>query len=944
MKAEFGSLPTDVAEYVFFPLSHLFRQARSLPSKALELSLRCLQVLLGGLWCRDVQSEAHLQLLKLLTYLITGPYSSGSTYCPDEGVLLAALGCLGHLFNSDASGPYSDTFPLSQRRELILGYVTSTLIDCVSHPSNDISVAASKTLTGVILAIQSRALLRKFTPGIMSTIIKFLQPSTWSTRSSQAVVAILSVLESLLFKVLAVDDKPSIDFNSTFSATEAPNDQDDWLSVSYTHIRHALLSVLQIKALRRSAVTEGLFDLCYSLLSSFHSSLDSLMATLLETLLELSSVGGNADDHQRRLTRLTKLLTIQPSLTPLFKGILRRWLLRMSRLVVSHDTVLFHEHLGNIVAAYEVAKAAEVDIDILNTDLTAGVLESATTVLDIDAVTPISPILTDASDASHHDQFRIRLQDPDNVVDMRLITRRHCGNLEQLGLFIKALLHSQSLTSVELYLAKSIAISDERPSLAHLWISSRIIGASFQQGIPLNRHTAERGSFFNSIYSSSLKILATSSLEPTTDWRMRVIALEIVALYASMKGTMFRAELVDGLYPVIESIASSNPQLRECAWICINSVSQCCGYTSPTDLVLQNADYIINSVALKMNISSISLEAPRVLAMMVRICGNTIVPYLDDTIDSVFSTLTAYHGYSQLVEALFDFLSTVVSVSGKSRLAENNLPLYRTMRSSQGDSSPIAELVKAFLIDPYSGHDAGLTPGRMAMSEDEGSAKDHTAFQKLPSVSSEILTNAASVRSIVAFGQHYLTHDSPILRCQILRLMGQSCDVLYNDENRFLPLVHEIWPVVVGRLYDFEASVCIAACSTITSIVRHAGEFMQTRIEDEWIGLSCLYSQKCKNLERDKYGRHNRAQSYYIWDALTATLCDVVGNIEIKNDMEDSIVVMLMPYYFSRDDVRCALDSLNQDAIWLRKWLNDELEDFESQPHVGGHIFLDPTA
>ena len=929
VKAEVGYLPENIAEYVFFPLSHLFRRARSLPSEALELSLRCLQVLLAGSWCRDVQSEAHLQLLQFLTYLINNPRSSDSIPCPDEAVVLAALRCLRHLLTPDASSPRSNPITTSQSRELILAHVTSILIDCVSHSSNDISTAASETLKNVFLAVQEKEILRKFTPGIMSTTTRYLQPSTWSRRSSQSFVAALSMLETLLSIILVPDDQRKADQNSTQNGY-------DWLKGCLPQMQYALLSVLRIKTLKRNAVTDGLYTFCYLLLSLPHNSFENLTATILETLLELSCMD-KEENHQQRTSSSAKLMTLQPQLIPIFKDMLHRWLMTMSSLVLSHDTAVFQEHMGKIAMAYEVAEAAEIDLSILDTDLIVQVLNSATAVLDTDIATFTPLLLTDTTRATDTERTPIQSQDLSTFIDLPLHKSRHSESLEELGRFVKALLYRRSLSSLESYLAKSTGIADERLRLAHLWIFSRIMHASLQQGLRPSHHLAEHLSFYTNTYNTSLEVLATSSLEPPPDWRIHALALEIVAIYALIQGSMFRPELLGGLYPVVESLATSNLQLRESAWLCIRIVSRACGYDSPNELILQNVDYLINSVALKMNISAISLEAPKALVMMIRICRDAIVPYLDDIIDSTFSTLAAYHGYPQLVEALFDFLSIVISVSAESKTLKAESRVQRTM----GDS--ITELVKVLQIEPHFDHGINTARAAMAIPEDKNSPEDCSIAQ-MDAITVGTRTNSTTVLSIVTVSQHYLTHDSTNLRCQILKLVGRSCGVLYTDESRFLPLIHEIWPVVVRRLYDSEASVCIAACSAIADIVRYAGQFMQMRIEDEWSDLSHLYLQKSKNLEQEKSGSRGRGQAFYTWEALTAMLCSLIGNIQISANIEDEIVEMLLPYYDSRDDVRYTLDSLNEDAIWLRKWLSDAPKDLKSQPQVVGYMFQSSIA
>ena len=951
IKLEAGIFDINVAEYVFFPLSHLFRQAVSLPSKVLELALRCLEVLLPNTWCLDVDSEIYHQLLMLLTFLIDGNQSSSRAYGPSEEVILAALSCLKQFFKPQASQFYHRSVAVSKASLTVLGHVVTVILNIVTHSSNELSSVASETLNTVILSIQSKEVLRNFTPGILSTITRLLQPSAWAKLSSRSIVSALHALNCLLPKVLVRGSKSKPSSGNSNRGQQLRGVEDDWLRSNLPQAQNALSSILRIKKLDKEAVNESLYKFCSTMLSTCNDTMESLTTTLLETLIEVSSLGSQKD-NQERTSYLANQMIVQVQLSPLLKDILHRWLMAMPRLVVSHDQSASRRHINNIAVCYEIARQAAIDLGILNMDMITQVLDSVTALLDTNNPESTPILLTESREAIYGNHMHVRPQTTCTMFHLPLSGIGSGETLEMLGHLLQDFTAQDASSFLESQLLKSLSTIDGKSRLANLWLSSSIL--DFRSPMLSNKFHEEEDKarliFNDALYSTAIETLTRSSFEPCPDWRMQAISLQIVAKFAIKEGPSFRSGLVESLYPVIESLASSNPQLREYAWLCVRVITQACEYTSANELLTENIDYLINSIALKLNISAVSLEAPRVLGMVVRMCGDTIIPFLNDIIESVYSTLEIYHGYPQLVEALFDFLATVISINLKPKTSH----LIRKSGQIKGKSNiaciSIMELIGVLQPGSRVDHEIEQQPHPLSQSDDgnpnQGTcvptreAQNNIAIGIDTSLSRPM--NFTTVQSIVSFGQHYLTHDSLSLRCQILNLTGQSCGILYTDENRFLPLVNELWPMVAKRLYDPEASVCIAACAAISEFGIYAGDFIRSRVMEEWLDILRLFRQSIKSLKQEKDGTGDRSKpAYQKWDALVTMLCSLIDSVNFGYALEDDLIEMLEPFYCRREDVRCTLDNMNQDAVWLRQNRGDVRSNICEQPQLEGYMFID---
>src|SRR5699024_5956678 len=109
-----------------------------------------------------------------------------------------------------------------------------------------------------------------------------------------------------------------------------------------------------------------------------------------------------------------------------------------------------------------------------------------------------------------------------------------------------------------------------------------------------------------------------------------------VALQAQQLGEAFRPELVDALYPVLQLLASGNSNLQNHAMTCLNILTTACNYGDTSTMVIENVDYLVNAVGLKLNTFDVSPYPPQVLLMMIKLCGARLIAYLDDLIGSIF--------------------------------------------------------------------------------------------------------------------------------------------------------------------------------------------------------------------------------------------------------------------------------------------------------------------
>ena len=950
-------LDRKLGDYVFFPLSHLFRQAAKLPARVITLTLKCLYVLISSGWCRSAGKELRKQIIILLGYLADGSLTGAKPRLVDEDVTLSALHCLRSLYEQqeDFSGAAMQNIDADTLSAL--GYtVTITLGRLNDGPSGTVKIAAAEALYTLISSTTDRNTLCSFLPGITSSISKVLQPRSSSKEPHKVLGSSLRSLSLLIRKTLASN---LLSRAHEHEITRGQQFGNEWIQVTSGQIKIALATILHLRYHEHVEVVDAMFDLSIGILRDSREALAITVTMMLETALIICS-DRSGETVSSKMKVLHDMIGSDMELLGTLQLVVHDWVTSLPRLMQSNDIVKQRRQINQISVAYRIAGGLGSNMAVLDHEVVEKLRESVGAAIRLSDTSTKSSVQEDPDRNS--DLIQIM---PGKVpalvfepVQISGSSQKEAFNeMERLIRDLDSLSASASLRRNLIESLQSTSISDH---LACLWLASRLMTATqhppdnFETNMDYLQDIINTNNQFGEIvYSHCVKLLSSpASDDGGDDWRLLAIALEVIAFRSSYTGQNFQPELVDTLYPVLQCLGSGNATLQQHAVTCLNILAKTCGYNTTSDLVIQNVDYVVNSIALRFNAFDLRPQGPQVLLMMIRICGPTLIPYLDDLIESVFSALASFHGYPRLVKLLFVLLETLVDESSKNskRVA------------SEGARHPISLLPSSSIPDvalflqqtsPHSNMNSfqevnieGL--GALdAKNTDTDFVDSGLDYQRTSPTSSSEESKVACktyslVQSIVQVGQYYLTHDSPAIRRQILNLTNRSCKALCHDENKFLPLINEVWPLTVKRLYDSQPYVSVAAAQTICTIIRYAGDFMSTRINDEWPNIQALYWQVHARKGLEQQGRHFTS-AYQICDALVALCCQIIESVRVTADTEDELIHMLSPYALSRQDVRMALECLNPDALWLtsqaRTLVDSDVPEL-TLPQLEGYNFL----
>lgn len=858
-----SALDEKLAEYAFFPLSHIFNETQRLPARCLELAVQSLRILVAHGWRQRLSPAMGKQLIILLTLIVGGsPSKAEEKRLPkpkvQEELATAGYNCLHAIFDV-LEGPVAE-------RTIFHEIGTATVVDqtvyillegLLDERSDELCLAAARALQALYSRITDRVVLASIMPRTVSALVKVVKPTTQARRSYQLLRTSLQILAYLLRAVL--NDK----IVTVSENTVTVQSQDDkmaldnsWLKATTAQIKLALANVIQIRRHQRPEVQTSLMDLSLMVIEECQVTLKESISMMAETIVVLA--GNEEEGPNQAFDTLLYVSTTYPVVLDSLKESLHNWLTSFPRIMQSNDETAKQWGIRQISTVYQVLSQAQAQSEILTSSLATGLCDSVGAVLKLDANDSESVVLADAGNLS------LDVLDPGSRTTtfppVLLEHRSQEQTLKDMRSMIARLNSSESGNEITRLIVNQLHATSDSAVVAPFWLALTSLRAQSKATAGFDdlivndfvEHTPtriKRSGMIEELYYVSLTILNDLPADGSGDWRTLALALEAVALQAQQLGEAFRPELMDALYPTLQLLASNNRSLQQHAMACLNILTTSCNYPDASSMIIENADYLVNSVALKLNTFDVSPYPPQVLYMMVKLCGARLIPYLDDLVDSIFGILDLYHGYPKLVEMMFRTLASIVEEGAKK-------PSLLTIDDGRENGPQDSEKTQYqhLLVSGVAADIASRKSKQSLMAEEDEQidakishptkpwSETYEKPEQKPESIEELLSKAESDESlpppkepddaekplskthslllhIVKSIPLHLSSPSAYLRRSLLSILTEVLPTLSQNENSFLTLINDLWPSVASRIV-FPSSLSSSKSPTNTLTTR----------------------------------------------------------------------------------------------------------------------------
>jgi TELO2-interacting protein 1 len=846
------------------------------------------------------------QLLILMSLLAGGSPASPKEDAPSEELISSCFECMDALFQCMGRAD-SRIFDETGAKTVVDQCVYLLLEAITDNPSENVRLSAVKALQSLHAQISSRVLLASLLPRTVSALTQTLKPSTQVRRTHRVLVAVLQLLETTLRAVLA--DSVAINTSTwqtegrdlVMRESEASEDStildDKWLKATASQVKLALANVVKLRNHARPEVRNALFQMCLMICEECSKTLSESLQLAIETMTILA----NQDETspvKSEMTTLRHLVLSNAELAEILSNSFDAWINALPRVMQGIDDRPKRQILRQLATAFQLLLDSDQASDLLDDLLAANLVDSVSAAVEVASKKPIQAVSEPPSSLQ-----LTKLEEMVQVDSFEPVLLEHNSqseSLSELQTLITQIRQSGAREPLTRSIMSRIDQASGNQQLSALWLTLCLLKQEGKPQLSMSDLVELPESYdtapylISDVYSITLPyLLESSNPSSSIDWRLSALALESTILQASQLGQSYRPELIDTLYPILSMLGHTEPRLRSQAITALNLLARSCEYPNTAMMLVENVDYLINSIALKLNTFDISPQGPQVLLMMLRLCGARLIPYLDDLIGSIFAALDNFHGYPRLVQLLFEVLSVVVDEAARDPALAitdgKEEPRHRKIAHRPSMLEDILEDIRAHRrrrerreagdddYDPRQSApqrpwnskldgpqerkgDYDDEDGELKENEDAGSNQAIEEKEKPLSKPHNLLLSIA--RSAIP----HLSSPSPSVRLTLLQLLTRVSPVLARDENSFLPLINDIWPAILPRLFSIESRntiaegqepddpvyVNVAAADTISAICGGAGDFMSSRIEDIFPRLEKLYTKVWAEVEKDR--------------------------------------------------------------------------------------------
>lgn len=811
-----------------------------------------------------------------------------------EEVKTASISCLHTLFKAaknslETDEALKDTIRGPKLRPL-LGHTATVLLDNIKGKTSRLPILKLEALSALSILytslLGSGQTVASFLPLTASTLSRALSAAPGTTHH-RILIAILELLRETLSLVMndALEASPRHPQTNEMYYTDM---NESWYKATKAQVKIALEGFFPfLRSHDHPLVRQAMVEFCETLISHCSGTLDTCQSLFLETILSLQhdsfpAVRGRAITALQRLQNNTALASI---IKGSVEESLYTWCIALPRTMTSNDDSAKVNLLQRITSAVNYFS---VDISSISSSL-----ETLLTAIQDISIFDADQVSTQLIKPSQ--SLVVTFQDiPKDASALALRFSRDAKVITSLQVLLQAVGQTPFASQMIERLVLD-ATTDSSRSASNAWIALSILKGSVNPGSQIGELYSLATDW---LFESHSSFSAVDTSPPTL-----MISLDILAFTASAMKLEFRPNLINVLYPILALLSHGSSQVKVAARSALEQIAVVTGYGDLQGLILGNSDYLVNSVALKLDVFDVSVQVLATLYTVTKIAGPRVVPYMDDIWGSLFDIVDRFHGYEKLVTGVFAVMTGIVEIVTAS---VHFPPTPVEQLSADSHDIPCAEIQN--LIETIQRNEDHLPP-----------KLDAVAIPKpppLPPKTASLLQNIARKSVLLA------THPSPHLRFNLIHLMRKALPLLAiptvvkdGEQDPFLPLLaQEVWPAVCSKLTDKEAWVVNAALETIADLLAVDGEFFGGKVEkDVWPSL--------KNILSPKGSGKGKEVVIYEREAAVKVLAAIIRYSDQRPVVFDEMLRTGWPWIErggeQGEELRAQFERKNGDSLWL---------------------------
>lgn len=863
-------LPTNLADYIFAPVVELLKKS-SITDSELEYTLSILDTLTVHFWSVPGSLPVKLfeQLVPLITFLIGGPPGEPGISLHSDETLANATKCIADLLKSAQrqGTAFLDTIFSDTKSIPALGHTVTVLLECALSENVQVKVNSLRALNLLYQSIDNGEALSMMLPGTVSTLAKLAKGHLHYNAYTE-LLQLLSTMVTLVFDdfelgtelqhVSSLEDLIGDDHDT--SRSTGVHRTAEWIGNTTNELQKALKIILDIdqNSLLHEELREALFHFSTSLLRNCYRTLEPLVPLVLESLSRLSA---SDSEYTKLFGESFSYGSIATALTAKINHLVETQAANLGWSLGSADTTKSYQSLKQLNFLLQC-------LQLFNS------ADSYTSGLVLENIhSSLVKLLKETNSLQSHK--KIHSQPESYATQMDLIVSDYSGGkldetLKPMSLFdgfldadteealVEVLKTVAEFSGAQDVVAEYLTGTGVEGSIG-LWMCD-IVSNSSKPVVDefLDFGEAETGNDSYDMINLAVSIADANSIGNTTSYaNVKSTVISLRTIRDCCKGDEFKDELIDCLYPVIDSLASTNVTVRNEAQLTTLKLASVMYGGSVQKLIYENRDYLVDSLSMRLTGDAITPRIPVVLVILVRIGGDDILRQFGDLITAIFTLLDLYYGYDSLCEGFFVVFSEIVDQIYRTDFSRFDFDQFviETQDDNVMFSMPWGMTSKAQAVEfanqepdvlmDSDDEDEEIKKDKILDidedSDDDGASIPTTYEDQHPDVPSDVTkwTSPMSkqtydlVFDMLGYAERLSQRKSTNMTLASLRLIDKIIPILATQRDRFLPEAVELWSSASSFLFATDDPRIITLSLTVLqSLLKFGSTFFSSKFID----------------------------------------------------------------------------------------------------------------
>lgn len=379
------------------------------------------------------------------------------------------------------------------------------------------------------------------------------------------------------------------------------------------------------------------------------------------------------------------------------------------------------------------------------------------------------------------------------------------------------------------------------------------------------------------------------------------LLVQSMGSFAQAVGGAFEPLLQTAIYPLLEKLGDRNAMISHCAYHSLLLISHHCSHASISNLIISNADYLVNAVSLNLRCIQVHPEAPLVLKAVLLHGSDEVLPLMQDSIDEVLFALDVHQEKEYAFwPVLLALVKAIVKWFPNTEQQSVHTPRHVNKEPPVVPNSVSHSDIKEYFINYHKQkYHQGLQDDVGDGNDDEvleDNDSGDTADDKTKSNKKTLPSHHQAALEVLKRCTYFVATNVLKTKLIVLDAIVYSLRVLQDVQDELLPQVHKLWPAFTKRFGESNPLVVLKATEVLVMMADVCRDFLRRRVSKEVWPLLMNKLEQLASTSRTAGATYRHTSNYKLQRAVLDNAAVLANKLEMTADDHERLAHACIPY------------------------------------------------